>query len=82
MDHTVIAAGHHRLLIETIPVAPANYRYPGTPSVPLVQRTAGIGATSLFHQSADEGRVAALLRTSIIAVRLLAVLDLASQPAG
>jgi hypothetical protein len=32
-----------------------------------IPRTAGIGATSLFHQSADEGRVAALLRTSIIA---------------
>jgi hypothetical protein len=36
MDHTVIDAGHHRLLIETIPVALANYRYPGTPLVPLV----------------------------------------------
>src|SRR6516165_9920487 len=31
MDHTVIDAGHHRLLIGTIPVAPANYRYPGDP---------------------------------------------------
>jgi hypothetical protein len=29
MDHTVIDAGDHRLLIGTIPVAPANYRYPG-----------------------------------------------------
>jgi hypothetical protein len=28
MDHTVIDAGHHRLLIGTIPVPPANYCYP------------------------------------------------------
>src|SRR5262249_50301213 len=43
-DHTVIDTGHHRLLIGTIPVAPANYRHPGDPSVPLIQRTAGTGA--------------------------------------
>jgi len=37
----VIDTGYHRLLIGTIPVAPANYRHPGDPSVPLIQRTAG-----------------------------------------
>ena len=30
-DHTVIDTGHHRLLIGTIIVAPANDRYPGDP---------------------------------------------------
>ena len=30
-DHNVIDTGHHRLLIGTIIVAPANDRYPGDP---------------------------------------------------
>src|SRR5215469_11954268 len=45
MDHTVIDAGHHRLLMGTIRLASANGRYLRDPSVPLVLRTAPIAAT-------------------------------------
>ena len=56
MDHTVIDAGHHRLLIETIPIAPANYRYPGTPPVPLVPANGHFGASLSFERvPAEDG---------------------------
>ena len=51
----MIDTGHHRLSIGTISVASANDRYRPAPSVPLVRRTAGYGASRPLPRGRGDG---------------------------